>query len=145
ARTTARSGGRRSARSGADKALLRVIASDEPGFARAFESLVQRRDDDREDVEKAVRKIVERVREGGDEELIACVRRYDGAKLDALEVSPAEWDEAIARVDPADRAALGKAAMRVRDFHRKRIPSSWELREEGGAHMGMRVRPLARV
>ena len=35
--------------------------------------------------------------------------------------------------------------MRVRDFHRRRIPSSWEIREEGGALLGQRVRPLARV
>jgi histidinol dehydrogenase len=35
--------------------------------------------------------------------------------------------------------------MRVREFHRKRIPSSWEMREEGGALMGQRVRPLQRV
>jgi histidinol dehydrogenase len=35
--------------------------------------------------------------------------------------------------------------MRVRDFHRKRIPSSWEVREEGGGVFGTRVRPLQRV
>jgi len=35
--------------------------------------------------------------------------------------------------------------MRVREFHRKRIPSSWEVREEGGATFGNRVRPLQRV
>jgi histidinol dehydrogenase len=35
--------------------------------------------------------------------------------------------------------------MRVREFHRKRIPSSWEVREEGGGTFGTRVRPLHRV
>jgi histidinol dehydrogenase len=139
----------RSARSGASRSAgrlaVRVLVSGESGFQRAFDELVRRREDQREDVEKAVRKILERVREGGDEELLACVRKYDGARVDALEVTPAEWDEAVARIDPADRAALGKAAMRVREFHRKRLPSSWEMREEGGAHMGIRVRPLQRV
>lgn len=127
------------------KAALRALASGEAGFARAFDELVRRREAGREDVEKAARRILERVREGGDDELLACVRKLDGAKLDAVEVTKAEWDEAVARVDPADRAALGKAAMRVREFHRKRVPSSWEMREEGGAYMGVRVRPLARV
>jgi histidinol dehydrogenase len=56
-----------------------------------------------------------------------------------------EWDEGMEKIDPADRAALGKAAMRVRDFHKRRIPSSWEMREEGGALMGQRVRALGRV
>jgi histidinol dehydrogenase len=127
------------------KLALRAISSSEAGFQRAFEELVRRREADREDVEKAARKILERVRDGGDEELLACVRKYDGARLDAVEVTKSEWDAAVAQVDPADRAALGKAAMRVREFHRKRVPSSWEVREEGGAYMGVRVRPLQRV
>ncbi|MFQ5416938.1 MAG: histidinol dehydrogenase, partial [Myxococcota bacterium] len=89
--------------------------------------------------------IVERVRDGGDDELMACVRKFDGNKLDVLEVTPEEWEEGCDTIDPADRAALGKAAMRVREFHRKRIPSSWEVREEGGGVFGHRVRPLQRV
>ncbi|HSJ97161.1 MAG TPA: histidinol dehydrogenase, partial [Myxococcota bacterium] len=95
------------------KLALRALASGEAGFQRAFEALVQRREAGREDVEKAARKILERVRDGGDAELLACVRKYDGAKVEALEVTKAEWDEGVAQVDPADRAALGKAAMRV--------------------------------
>ncbi|MCB1299654.1 MAG: histidinol dehydrogenase, partial [Microthrixaceae bacterium] len=77
--------------------------------------------------------------------LLALVKKYDGATLAALEVTDREWDDACDKVDSADRAAIGKAAMRVREFHRKRIPSSWEMREEGGGFMGQRVRPLARV
>ena len=98
-----------------------------------------------DEVDRTVRKIVARVRDGGDAELLACIRKFDGAKLEEIEVQPNEWDEACEAVDPADRAALGKAAMRVREFHRKRIPSSWEVREEGGANLGQRVRPLERV
>lgn len=127
------------------KLALRAIASGDPGFQRAFDALVRRREAGREDVEKAARKILERVREGGDTELLACIRKLDGARVDAVEVTKSEWDEGVAKVDPADRAALGKAAMRVREFHRKRVPSSWEMREEGGAYMGVRVRPLQRV
>jgi histidinol dehydrogenase len=127
------------------KGLLPVLAADAPGFEAAFSRLVQRREARTEDVEKVVRKIIERVREGGDRELLACVRKYDGARVDVLEVGRAEYEKAAETIDPADRAALGKAAMRVRDFHRKRIPSSWEVREEGGGAFGIRVRPLQRV
>ena len=127
------------------KGVLPVLKTDASDFERSFERLVRRRDRDAQDVERAARKIIERVRDGGDDELLACVRKFDGAKLDALEVTREEWDEAAESVDPADRAALGKAAMRVREFHRKRIPSSWEVREEGGGTFGQRVRPLERV
>ncbi len=127
------------------KGILPVLNSSDAGFDAAFERLVRRRDEGAEDVGKAVRRIVDRVRDGGDVELLACVRKFDGASLRELEVRPEEIEEAGERIDPADRAALGKAAMRVRDFHRKRIPSSWEVREEGGGTFGHRVRPLTRV
>jgi len=125
--------------------VLEVLRTGDAGFEEGWRAVCERREDEAADVEKDVRRILERVRRGGDAELLACVRKYDGAKLKALEVTRDEWDEACERVDPADRAAIGKAAMRVRDFHRKRIPSSWEMREEGGGFMGQRVRPLARA
>ena len=127
-----------------EKGVLPVLRSDAAGFDSAFERLVRRRDD-AADEERSVRRIIERVRGGGDKGLLACIGKFDKAKLDALEVRRDEWDEAGEAIDAADRAALGKAAMRVREFHRKRIPSSWEVREEGGATFGHRVRPLERV
>jgi histidinol dehydrogenase len=127
------------------KGVLSVLKSDASGFEAAFAKLVHRRRQEGEDVSRTVRRILDRVKSGGDRELLACVRKYDGAKVDVLEVTNEEWDEAAEAVDPANRAALGKAAMRIREFHRKRIPSSWEVREEGGGTFGTRVRPLNRV
>ena len=127
------------------KGIVPVLRADDAGFEAAFEKLVRRRDDGAADVDKVVRRILDRVREGGDEELFACIRKYDGVSLTRVEVQPEEFEEAGERIDPADRAALGKAAMRVREFHRKRIPSSWEVREEGGGIFGHRVRPLQRA
>jgi len=130
------------------KGIVPVLRSDGAGFESAFNELIDRRHVDDGDIDKTVRKILDRVKEGGDEELLALVRKYDKSKIEsaeAIEVQPEEWEESIEGVDPADRAALGKSAMRVREFHRKRIPSSWEVREEGGGIFGHRVRPLARV
>jgi histidinol dehydrogenase len=125
--------------------LVTVLEQGAGSFERAFEKLCRRQQARDESVDKVVRKIIESVREKGDAEVIAQTRRLDGAALDELEVEREEWDAALAKVPGADRAALGKAAMRVREFHKKRIPASWEVREEGGAYMGHRVRPLARV
>jgi histidinol dehydrogenase len=125
--------------------LIRVLKTDEVDFETTWSGICERQGTSSNGVDRDVRKIVERVRKGGDEELFALVRKFDSAKLERLEVTREEWDDACEQVDVADRAAIGKAAMRVRDFHRKRIPSSWEMREEGGAFMGQRVRPLASV
>ncbi|MGH7288486.1 MAG: histidinol dehydrogenase, partial [Myxococcota bacterium] len=122
-----------------------LLEQGDAGFERAFERLCRRQQAKDESVDKVVRKIIESVREKGDAEVIAQTRRLDGAALDALEVERDEWEAGVEQVPAADRAALGKAAMRVREFHKKRIPASWEVREEGGAYMGQRVRPLARV
>ena len=127
------------------KAVVPLLKTSDSGFARAFAKLVNRREHGQEGVEKTVHRIVDRVRKGGDAELRALTRKLDGANLDEFEVDRAEFEEAGETIDPADRAALGKAAMRVREFHRKRISSSWEMREEGGGTFGTRVRPLHRV
>ncbi|MDX1649088.1 MAG: histidinol dehydrogenase [Myxococcota bacterium] len=124
---------------------LTLLQTADAGFERSFARFLERREELDAGLERTVRRIVDRVRDGGDDEVLALTRKLDKAKLDALEVDRKEWEEACERVDPADRAAIGKAAMRVREFHRKRVPSSWEMREEGGAYMGQRVRPLARV
>jgi histidinol dehydrogenase len=128
-----------------DKSPIAVWKTDEPGFEAAFRKLAARHVGQDEKIEREVRKIIERVRDGGDKELLALVRKHDSPKVDALEVKRDEWDAGVEKVDPANRAAIGKAAMRVRDFHKRRIPSSWEMREEGGALMGQRVRALSRV
>jgi len=125
--------------------LMRVIKTDAATFADAWQEVCGRREDSVLDVDADVAKIIAAVRSGGDEALFGFVKKFDHVKLTELEVTKDEWDDACDQVDSADRAAIGKAAMRVREFHRKRIPSSWEMREEGGGFMGQRVRPLARV
>jgi histidinol dehydrogenase len=125
--------------------LMRVFKTDAATFDESWQEICGRREDSVLDVEADVAKIIASVRSGGDEALLGFVKKFDHAKLAALEVTKDEWDDACDRVDSADRAAIGKAAMRVREFHRKRIPSSWEMREEGGGYMGQRVRPLGRV
>ena len=125
--------------------VIPMLRTADSGFERAFGKLLNRRTDGQEAVQRSVRKILERVRAHGDTELRALTKKLDGASLEELEVQPAEFEEAGETIDAADRAALGKAAMRIREFHRKRIASSWEVREEGGGVFGTRVRPLKRV
>ena len=106
--------------------VIPMLRTADSGFERAFGKLLNRRTDGQEAVQRSVRKILERVRAHGDTELRALTKKLDGATLEELEVQPAEFEEAGETIDAADRAALGKAAMRIREFHRKRIASSWE-------------------
>ncbi len=119
--------------------ILRVLKATDESFAQEWAALCDRSLAAPEDIREPVDSIIAKIRSEGDVSLRACVAEFDGAALKSLEVTREEWDEACERVDPGDRAALGKAAMRVREFHRKRIPSSWEMREEGGAFLGHKV------
>jgi histidinol dehydrogenase len=125
--------------------LLRVLKSTDADFESEWQSLREGRVTEVRAADRDVQKVIRKVRDGGDDELLALVRKDSGAKLQAIEVPRDEWDDGCEQMNAADRAALGKAAMRVREFHRRRIPSSWEMKEEGGAFLGHRVRPLDRV
>ncbi|MCH2185349.1 histidinol dehydrogenase, partial [Myxococcota bacterium] len=125
---------------------LEVLKPGDSSFEKAWDSLCARQVAQPTDAQIA--DVVERmshVRAGGDRALRGWTRSVRGLELDRFELIQEEWDAGCEAVDAADRAALGKAAMRIREFQRKRVPSSWEMREEGGGSMGQRVRPLSRV
>jgi len=121
-----------------------LVTRDE-GFERVFRKLCDRRNQEDADVEKVVRGILDKVARDGDGALLALIKKFDGATLESVEVTKKEWEAGIELVGEANRAALGRAASRVRDFYRRRIPGSWEIKEEGGATLGQHVRPLHRV
>ncbi len=124
---------------------LKIITQGDADFESSWRKICDRHVDAHTALFDEVAERIEKVRTGGDRALIGAIEEHDGVELDRVEVTPAEWDLGCESVASSDRAAIGKAAMRIREFHRKRIPSSWEMREEGGGYMGQRVRPLARV
>ncbi len=95
------------------------------------------------EVRQRVAEILAAVREEGD----AAVRRLS-AEIDGyggpFEVTEEEVDAAEAGLDPDVRAALERAADQVRWFHERVAPQGWAERR-GGAEMGTRYQPLARV
>src|SRR4030095_10052204 len=95
------------------KAVLPVLETKSDGFDRAFAKLVRRREEVQDDVTKTVQRIIERVREVGDEEVRALTRKFDGANLREFEVGRAEFDEDGEKIHPADRAAPGHDHLRV--------------------------------
>ena len=65
------------------------------------------------DVSAAVDEILSGVREGGDEALRAYTRRFDGAEIPDLEVSPQEIEAAWSSLDPDFRSTLELAAENI--------------------------------
>lgn len=94
--------------------------------------------------EQAVARIVADVRARGDAALRDWTRRLDGVDLPTVVVRPDEMDVAYAETPAAVRAALERAAARIRAFHEKQKPQSW-LEWDDESAVGQKITPLARV
>lgn len=92
-----------------------------------------------------VRGIAEEVRRRGDDALRELTERYDGARLQSLEVPRETWSAAFARLDPGVRHALQEAHANIERFHRACMPTSIETEVTPGLRAGRRVVPYRRV
>ncbi len=96
------------------------------------------------EIRDAARRIVESVRDRGDEALLEYTERFDGVRLEQIRVSEREIMNARAAL-PADlEESFGVAIENVRSFHERELDRSWRF-ERDGATIGQRVRPIRRV
>lgn len=130
-------------------------ASDSPalrfrGAAAALSVADQRQLVDRalsvdDGVRRRTAEIIARVREQGDQALIALARELDGVTLDVLEVPRAAVRAAIDRLTPSLRRALERSAANIASVHRAFLPQASEVSPEPGIIVGRRPDPLQRV
>ena len=122
---------------------LRLNAAD-PGFAAAFDALVDARRESDSDVADTVRGIVARIRAEGDGALADFTRRFDRHDLDRTgwQVSQAERNSALASLDPELRQALELAASRITAYHEKQRPADSDGIDDAGVRLGARWRPV---
>lgn len=103
------------------------------------------RTEEKTDVADAVAEILADVRKNGDEALRCYCERFDGAKLDVLEVSAEERAAAMAAVDPELIAILKEAAANIRAFHEKQKRTDFVITEKDGVVLGQKIIPLDRA
>lgn len=89
-----------------------------------------------------VERIIDGVRERGDEALLEFTRLLDGVELTSSEVPREEWERALRDLPASLLSALKMAAKRIEAYHRCFRPL-YPISPAGG--MGYRVRPLNRV
>ena len=98
-----------------------------------------------EHADRAAADIIDRVKAEGDVAVLELTERFDGAKLNALEVTQAEFDEAEVKTDPALKALLKQAAENIRAFHKHQLRDGFTLADKPGVVLGQMIRPLERV
>jgi histidinol dehydrogenase len=93
-----------------------------------------------------VKRIVARVRRGGDRALLRYAAEFDGLGDRArLRISPQEMAQAWEAIDPALREALWSAARQIREFAKGQLPRSWSRSSIAGLTVGQLVRPIGSV
>jgi histidinol dehydrogenase len=97
-----------------------------------------------EEIRTSARRIVESVRDRGDEALLEYTERFDGVRLRGIQVPGAEIEHAAEALSPDLRESFGVAIENVRAFHKREMDRSWE-RSHAGATTGQRVRPIRRA
>ena len=96
------------------------------------------------DVSDIVADILAEVRQKGDAALLAYAKQFDKADIQALEVSEAEIDAALQKVEPAFIAVLQQAAENIRAFHRRQVRNSFVITGDGIV-TGQKITPIAKV
>ena len=120
---------------------MRIIDSTN---TRAVTALLNRRPARDPRIARRVSRIIEQVRAGGDDALLAIARRFD--RLDGpIEVPRLDMLRAAETLDPRVRAAIRIAARHIRLVARKQVPSGWSVIPSEGISVTQRVVPLDRV
>ncbi len=104
-----------------------------------------RRESPTANVSDAVRDILAQVRESGDAALRSCTEKFDGVRLEELEVSRQEIEQALQSVPGEFLEILKTAACHIRAFHEKQVRNGFLESASSGALAGQKITPIERV
>ena len=97
------------------------------------------------DVSDIVSGIIENVKANGDKAVFEYCEKFDKCKLQSLEVTKEEIDEAITLVDEEFLRILRTAADNIRNFHEKQVRNSFIISEKDGGITGQKITPVDRA
>jgi len=99
-------------------------------------------------VNTIVNEVIGRVRTEGDAALVEYTNRFDrtsACSMQDLELGQARLQQALDGLPADQRAALEKAAERVRGYHERQKGESWQYTEADGTMLGQQITPMDRV
>ncbi len=128
-------------------ALLRLLVPSDPDYVDRVRAIGRRLSELPEAVETAARAVVRDVRSHGDKAIRELTFRFEKRDLPTLELSRADWIAQSSGVAGNVRAALERAAERIRQFAARELEHAMRSFEhsEAGVRLASRVSPLERV
>ncbi len=127
--------------------VIKLIRADRSQLSQISQQLGLRGKMDLEHVVKTTTEIISQVRQAGDAALLELTARFDKVQLtaDALIVSQAELDQAVAEVSSSLYQALEQAASQIRKFHLAQLTNDVRLETANGGYISLVSRPLDTV
>lgn len=98
-----------------------------------------------DEIMPAVRTIMATVKAGGDTALLDYTARFDGVRLDRLDVTDEEFERAAQEVDRDVLAAIEAEFRAVEAFHRVQMPRQSVVETMQGVNVWREWRPITRV
>ncbi len=122
---------------------MKVIKPSSQKFQKLFHRFAYR---DRR-IEDKVRRILDDVKNGGDEALARYTRKFDHVKLAPKEfrVTESEINGAYQNINPDFVSTLKVAVENVSRYYKKQSRRSWKTISEEGVVLGEKIRPLESV
>ena len=96
-------------------------------------------------VEDVVDGIIADVRARGDEALKEYALKFDGAKLDNIQVTQEEIEEAFANMDGYFLETLREAAANIEAFHRQQVHKNFVMNDKPGIVLGQKYTPIEKA
>lgn len=110
-----------------------------------LDRILSREGDPGEGVGGIVSDIITDVRRRGDAALVDYTKKFDGAEIDSLRVTPEEIAEARAQLGHELLTAYEDAAANIRSFHEKQLEETWTYEARPGVTLGQKITPLRRA
>ncbi len=120
--------------------MVKTLRQTDPDFENNFATFLASKREASEDVDRAAREIVERVRREGDSALIDYSRRFDRIDLDktGIAVTEAEIDAAFDTAPASTIEALKLAHERIEKHHARQLPKDDHYTDALGVELGSR-------
>ncbi len=126
---------------------MRIVRLNEAEKKNLLEKLLERNRGAYGEYEAAARRIVEKVREEGDQALLAFTEEFDHVRIAPgdLKVTEEEIEEAYKKVPEDLLSVIRKALVNIFAYHEKQKKTSWFESDQKGILLGQKLAPLSAV
>lgn len=129
-------------------AIISRLSTSDAAFRHQLDALLDWEGVSDKAVQSRVEEILASVKQRGDAAVIEATNRFDrlsATSMDELILTPEQLQQAFDHLPSEQREALSSAAERIKQYHERQKPSSWQYEEADGTVLGQKVTPLDRA